>query len=84
MVRCADGSLYTGIARDVEKRFAEHQAQGRLCAKYLRGKSPLALVWQRPAHDRAEASRWEFRIKRITKAEKEMLVTGETNLEELA
>ncbi|MBT8330889.1 MAG: GIY-YIG nuclease family protein, partial [Deltaproteobacteria bacterium] len=42
MLRCCDGSLYTGIATDVERRFAEHQSNSG--AKYLRGRGPLALV----------------------------------------
>jgi putative endonuclease len=74
LVRCADGSLYTGIATDVERRFAEHQA-GR-GAKYLRGRGPLQLVYRQPAGDRGQALRLELAIKRLSKQEKEALVRG--------
>jgi putative endonuclease len=83
LVRCSDGSLYTGIATDAERRFAEHQSQGAKCAKYLRGKAPLKLVYTVPAGDRAQASRWEYSVKRLSKAHKEALVAGRKQLKEL-
>ncbi len=75
LVRCAGGSLYTGIATDVERRFAEHD-RGAKGAKYLRGKGPLELVFQREAGARALALRVESRIKRMPKARKEALIRG--------
>ena len=83
LLRCADGSLYTGIAADLERRLAEHRSQGPKCAKYLRGRTPLSLAFSAPAHDRAEASRWENVIKRLCKADKEALVGGTRSLSEL-
>ena len=82
IVRCADGSLYTGIATDVEKRIAEHRA-GLRGAKYLRGKGPLEIVFAEPAGDRAAASRLEYRVKRMTREQKLELIAGERALEEL-
>lgn len=78
LVRCADNSLYTGIATDVERRFAEHQS-GR-GAKYLRGRGPLKLVFKAEAGDRASASRLEYQIKQWDKRDKERLVTGQRAL----
>lgn len=72
MIRCGDGSLYTGIAGDVARRLAEHRA-GR-GAKYLRGRGPLELVFQQPAGDRAQALRMERQVKRLRKCAKEALV----------
>ena len=72
LVRCRDGSLYTGIAKDVSRRIAAHE-QGATGAKYLRGKGPLELVFQRPVGDRGLAQRIEHRIKRLSRAEKENL-----------
>jgi putative endonuclease len=72
LVRCHDGSLYTGIAKDVSRRIAAHE-QGTTGAKYLRGKGPLELVFQRPIGDRGLAQRVEHRIKRLPRAEKEDL-----------
>jgi putative endonuclease len=69
LVRCRDGSLYTGIATDVARRISEHE-DGVKGAKYLRGKGPLKLVFQQEIGDRSLASRIESRVKRLTKAEK--------------
>ena len=44
IIRCGDLSLYTGIATDVDRRFAEHESQGAKAAKYLRGATPLDLA----------------------------------------
>jgi putative endonuclease len=74
MVRCRDGSLYTGIATDVARRLAEHAAPGGKGAKYLRGRGPLRLVFTRRAATRAVALRLERRVKRLPKARKEALV----------
>ncbi|MEX0323784.1 MAG: GIY-YIG nuclease family protein [Puniceicoccaceae bacterium] len=74
IIRCADGSLYTGITTDVERRFEEHQSQGSKSAKYLRGRVPLKLVYSRVVGTRSEAAKEERRIKRLSKAEKEALV----------
>ncbi len=78
LVRCADGSLYTGIATDVDRRFNEHQTGKG--AKYLRGRGPLTLVYRTPAGDRAQALRLEYRVKRLPRCEKERLVNGERRL----
>jgi putative endonuclease len=66
MLRCGDGSLYTGIATDVDRRFSEHESQGLKCAKYLRGRLPLEIVYRREAGTRSEASKEELRIKLMT------------------
>lgn len=83
LIRCGDGSLYTGIAADIERRFAEHQSQGPKCAKYLRGRMPLELAFSISVEDRAQASRWEYLVKQLSKADKESLVAGKKLLHEL-
>ena len=65
MIRCGDGSLYTGIANDVERRFGEHVSQGRKAAKYLRGRLPLEIVYRKEIGSRSEASKEELRITRM-------------------
>jgi putative endonuclease len=80
MIRCADGSLYTGITTNADRRFSEHQGQGPKSAKYLRGKGPLELVFTAAAGTRSEATRLELRLKKCAKATKEKLVSGETTL----
>jgi putative endonuclease len=73
ILRCGDGSLYTGIARDVEARLAQHAA-GR-GARYTRGRGPLALVHVEPAKDHGEALRREAAIRRLGRAGKEALAS---------
>ena len=72
LVRCADGSLYTGIATDVGRRLDEH-ANG-VGAKYLRGRGPLELVYAQRVGERGLAQRVEHALKRIPRSEKEALV----------
>lgn len=74
MIRCRNGSLYTGITIDVERRLAEHQSQGKKCAKYLKGKGPLELVYSEEAGDRQKALSAEIRVKSQTKANKEKMI----------
>ncbi|MBC8328968.1 MAG: GIY-YIG nuclease family protein [Planctomycetes bacterium] len=72
LVRCADGSLYTGIATDVERRFEVHRSGKG--ARYLRGRGPLELVFRQPAGSRGLALQLESRVKRLAKRDKEALV----------
>jgi putative endonuclease len=74
LVRCRDGSLYTGITTDVARRFAEHQGNGDTGAKYLRGRRPLVLVFQKKVVSRSLALGVESRVKKLSKARKEELV----------
>ncbi|HSG58022.1 MAG TPA: GIY-YIG nuclease family protein [Woeseiaceae bacterium] len=80
IVRCADGSLYTGIAIDVARRLAEH-ASGPKGARYLRGKGPLELVFEQAVGDRSRAAQAEYRVKRLDRAAKEALIAGRDSLE---
>jgi putative endonuclease len=82
ILRCADGSLYTGIATDVQRRLAEHESGAR-GAKFLRGKGPLEVVFSEFVGDRASASRLEYRVKRLTREQKLALVRGDQRLKEL-
>lgn len=70
MLRCADGSLYTGITTDIVRRVAEHNEGGALGARYTRSRRPVQLVHAEPAATRAEASRREAAIKRLGRARK--------------
>ena len=74
ILRCGDGTLYTGITDDLPRRLAAHRA-GR-GAKYTRGRGPLTLVYREEQPDRAAASRREWAIKRLTRAEKEALAAS--------
>ena len=74
IVRCADDTLYTGIARDVLRRVAEHNAVRGAGAAYTRSRRPVALVYEEPAADRSAASKREYRIKQMSRAEKLALI----------
>lgn len=72
MLRCGDGTLYTGVTDDVERRLAAHRAWKG--AKYTRGRGPLELVYQEQVPDKSAALRREYQIKRLPKQEKEGLI----------
>ncbi len=74
VLRARDGSLYTGIARDVQRRTAEHEASGRRGAKYLRGRGPLELAFHSEIGSRGLAQRVEHRLRRLPKQAKESVV----------
>ena len=76
ILRCADRSLYAGIATDLSRRMKEHFEGGTLCARYTKTHRPVALCAAWESVDRSAASRLEARIKRLSKAQKEDLVFG--------
>jgi predicted GIY-YIG superfamily endonuclease len=71
LARCTDGSLYTGITTDPERRVVDHN-RGRGAA-YTRGRLPVTLVYWEAAADRSGALRREHAIKRLTRKQKERL-----------
>jgi putative endonuclease len=81
MVRCRDGSLYTGIATDIERRFAEHQTGKG--AKYLRGRAPLKLAFKKRIGSRSSALKIERMIKRLPKTKKEGVVATRIDIDKL-
>lgn len=83
MILCNDNTLYTGITTDITRRFAEHQAQNALCAKYLRGRSPLKLVFDEFLGEHSIALKLEYRVKRLSRKNKERLISGQLALHSL-
>ena len=73
ILRCADGTLYTGITTDVARRVQEHNSSDK-GAKYTRGRRPVVLVYSQPFTTRGVALREEARIKALSKRSKEVLV----------
>jgi putative endonuclease len=73
MVTCRDGSLYTGIARDLEARLAAHNAG--IGGRYTRARLPVVLAYSEPAPDRSAASRREAAIKKLPRQAKMQLIT---------
>ena len=81
MVRCADGTLYTGWCTDVERRVTQHN-RGR-GARYTRAHGPVELVYQEEVPDRASAMRREAAVKRYSRARKERLVAGSDSAQDV-
>ncbi len=75
VARCADGTFYTGVTTDVARRERVHNA-GRGAA-YTRSRRPVTMIHVEPAVDRGAALRRELAIKRLSRAEKEAMVSGE-------
>lgn len=82
-IRTRQGTLYTGIATDVERRLSEHEQSGGRGSKYLRSKGPLELAYQTKIGDRSLALRVERCVKMLSKDEKESIVTTTPAGEEL-
>lgn len=75
ILRCRDGSLYTGAAKDVARRLQEHQAGS--ASKYTRSRRPVSIAWSRRVRTWRRALQLERLIKRLTRAKKLALVTGD-------
>ena len=75
ILQCGDGTLYTGITDDVQRRLKAHQTGKG--AKYTRGRGPLKLCYQETCEDRSTASRRECVIKQMTREEKLLLIGNE-------
>jgi predicted GIY-YIG superfamily endonuclease len=76
ILRCGDGSLYTGIALDVERRLGQHRAG--VASRYTRSHLPVRLVWMRRVRTWGLALREELRIKALTRPQKEVLIRTRT------
>ena len=76
IVRCADNTLYTGITTDIRRRLDEHNGMNNRGAKFTRTRRPVALVHMESYPTRSKAYQREWRIKRLSKAEKEVLVAN--------
>ena len=78
IVRCRDGSLYTGATNDLDKRVRAHNdGKG---ARYTRSRRPVELVFSRRARDKSSALRQEYRLKQLTRAEKLALTSAAPRL----
>ena len=72
ILRCGDGTLYTGITTDVEKRLGAHRTGKG--AKYTRGRGPLELVYREKCGSHSEALSREAAVKKLTREQKEKLI----------
>ncbi len=82
ILRCTDGSLYTGITTDLARRFRQHAAgRSSAGAKYTAARRPLAYECAFLSENRSSASKLEARIKALTRADKLRLIAGDKVLE---
>ena len=72
ILRCGDGTLYTGITTDVEKRLQQHRSGKG--AKYTRGRAPLTLVYREECGSHSNALKREYAIKAMKREQKELLL----------
>lgn len=81
MLRCKDNSIYTGITTDLKKRMNEHFSKNEKCAKYTKRHTALKLemVWN--SDNRINASKLEYRIKQLSKKQKEELIKNPKKFE---
>lgn len=79
ILRCGDGSLYTGITTDVSRRLEAHR-RGK-GAKYTRGRGPLELVYQQLCGTHSDALRRELEVKALSRTQKEALAETMINRE---
>lgn len=75
ILQCADGSLYTGVAADLQRRLLQHNGALVGGPKYTRGRRPVRLVWSDVAADRSIAQRREAAIKRLSRGDKLRLIS---------
>jgi putative endonuclease len=78
ILRCADGTYYTGITTDVTRRIDEHNGQSGSGAKYTASRRPVTLVYEDNFPSRSAALKEELRVKKLTRAQKQDLISGLT------
>jgi putative endonuclease len=76
IVRCADGTLYTGVAIDVPQRVLQHNGKRANGARYTRTRRPVKLVYQERAANRSAACKREYRIKQLDRRAKLKLIAA--------
>lgn len=81
ILRCSDGSLYTGITLDVKRRFAEH-CESPKGARYTRSHHPLKVVYRKKIGTQGDAMKMERRVKALPKEQKEKLILKKRKLPE--
>ncbi|WP_163339606.1 GIY-YIG nuclease family protein [Desulfopila sp. IMCC35008] len=78
ILRCCDDTLYTGITTHLGRRLAEHNSPGSE-TRYTRSRQPVEMVYYENAANRSEAGKREYRIKKMARREKEMLISSESH-----
>ena len=79
MLYCSDGSIYTGITSDIERRLSEHNEGKRQAAAYTRGRRPVRLAYRENVNSRSSALKREAEIRRLSRSEKLALIENQEN-----
>jgi putative endonuclease len=74
IVRCADGTLYTGVTTDLERRLREHNGEDSNGARYTRPRRPVSLAYHERAGNRSDAGKRESAIKKLSRSAKQQLI----------
>jgi putative endonuclease len=83
IIRCRDGSVYTGISTDVDRRFVQHQKSSQGGSRYLKGRGPLVLVFQVKVGTYSLALKLERKVKKLPKDKKEQILRESHYLDEI-
>jgi len=75
ILKCADGTLYTGVARDLQRRLLQHNGEKPGGPKYTSGRRPVTLLWSVAAVNRGAAQSREAAIKKLSRREKLALIS---------
>ena len=78
ILKCADGTYYTGITTDVTRRVGEHNGQSGKGAKYTSSRRPVTLVYEDSFPSRSDALKEELRVKKLTRPQKKDLISQMT------
>ena len=76
IVRCSDGTFYTGVAKDIERRLHQHNNLNT-GAKYTRARRPVELVYRETAADRSSAQQREYQLRKLSATQKRLLIAGQ-------
>lgn len=75
LLRCSDGTFYTGVTTDMERRLAEHNTSQKGAA-YTKARRPVQLAYQEPHPDRSSAQQREYVLRKLTHTQKQALANG--------
>ena len=80
LLQCADGTFYTGITTDLERRLREHNSDNSKGARYTRARRPVRLVYEEDSDNRAAASKREYQLRKLSRDQKQQLAEEQGNL----
>ena len=84
ILRCGDGSLYTGVTTDPQRRLRQHRGEIKGGARYTRARLPIAMVYLEPQANRSNATKRESEIKRLKAKDKEALIFNQFEPEDFS